>query len=349
MNTQKIDFKNLSPDEIASYFESKGEPKYRSSQLIEWLFQKKISAFSEITNFPKALIAQLEETGYISALSVKSVQESQDGTRKFLFQLEDGETIETVLMPHKERLTLCISTQVGCRMGCRFCLTAKQSLIRQLKASEILNQIIEVQKMAPRKITNIVMMGMGEPLDNFENVVQAIDYICSPKALEFAPRRVTVSTSGLASKIEELGKRTKVNLAISLNASNNKTRTDIMPVNKPFPIEKLIEVTKKFYSMNKRGKVMFEYVLLKGVNDSQKDALKLAQYLKGTPFKVNLIPFNEHSELAYKQPSSEGITQFQDILRQNKVFSFVRWSKGRDISAACGQLRSLMIQNKYEG
>ena len=348
----KTDFKNLSLEELESYFEGLGENAFRSKQLMEWMFKKRISSFDEMSNFSKTLREQLKKDGYLSGLKLVTTQTSQDETRKFLFELEDGETVETVLMPHLERLTLCVSTQVGCRMGCKFCLTASQGLVRHLKCSEILNQIIEAQalldggifKETPfedlEKITNLVMMGMGEPLDNFDNVLRALGYITADLGFEIPAKRVTVSTSGLVTKIEELGQKSNVNLAISLNASTNPTRSEIMPINKPYPIEKLMDVTKKFYTENKRRKIMFEYVLLKDVNDTEQDAHRLAKQLRGTAFKVNLIPFNEHPKLPYKQPSAETIEKFQDILKKNKIFSFIRWSKGRDISAACGQLRS---------
>ncbi|HLD73287.1 MAG TPA: 23S rRNA (adenine(2503)-C(2))-methyltransferase RlmN [Bdellovibrionota bacterium] len=352
-----IDFKNLKPEELNSYFVSLGENKFRSQQLIEWMFKKRVSSFDDMSNFSKTLREQLKKDGYLSGLKLVTTQSSQDETRKFLFELEDCETVETVLMPHRSsegggRMTLCVSTQVGCRMGCKFCLTASQGLVRHLKCSEILNQISEVQELLEsgilketpfedlEKITNIVMMGMGEPLDNFDNVLRALGYITGDRAFEIPAKRVTVSTSGLVTKIEELGQKSNVNLAISLNASTNPTRSEIMPINKPYPIEKLMDVTKKFYTENKRRKIMFEYVLLKDVNDSEQDAHQLAKHLRGTAFKVNLIPFNEHPKLPYKQPSQERIEKFQDILKKNKIFSFIRWSKGRDISAACGQLRS---------
>src|SRR3989338_3903553 len=271
----KTDFKNLSLEELESYFEGLGENGFRSKQLMEWMFKKRVSSFDEMSNFTKTLREQLKKDGYLSGLKLVTIQTSQDETRKFLFELEDGETVETVLMPHLERLTLCVSTQVGCRMGCKFCLTASQGLVRHLKCSEILNQIIESQalldggifKETPfenlEKITNLVMMGMGEPLDNFDNVLRALGYITADLGFEIPAKRVTVSTSGLVTKIEELGQKSNVNLAISLNASTNPTRSEIMPINKPYPIEKLMDVTKKFYTENKRRKIMFEYVLLK--------------------------------------------------------------------------------------
>ncbi|MBI2609525.1 MAG: 23S rRNA (adenine(2503)-C(2))-methyltransferase RlmN [Deltaproteobacteria bacterium] len=352
----KIDLKNLSEIELESYFEKKGEPKFRAQQLIRWLYKEKVSSFHEMTNFSKSVREALEKEAYMSRFFLKQKKISQDGTLKFLFELEDEETIETVLMPYEDRNTLCISTQVGCRMGCTFCLTAKQGLKRQLKASEILNQVIEVEKLLKSgevklpsfskkdKITNVVMMGMGEAFDNFDNVLQAIHFMTKDIALELAPKRVTVSTSGLVPKIKELGEKTKVNLAVSLNASHNKTRSEIMPVNKPYPIEKLIQETKKFSSQYKQRKVMLEYVMMKDVNDTENDALELVKLLKGSNLKVNLIPFNEHSELSFKQSSLDRLQQFQDILHRNKVFSFIRWSKGRDVSAACGQLRSDVIK-----
>ncbi|MBI2026863.1 MAG: 23S rRNA (adenine(2503)-C(2))-methyltransferase RlmN [Deltaproteobacteria bacterium] len=350
MSKDKVDCKNLSLTELENLFSGWGEPPFRATQLLQWIYKKKVHHFNEMSNFSYELRQKLSAFAYLSSLKTKKIQTSSDGTQKFLFELEDGETIETVLMPHRGRNTVCISTQVGCRMKCKFCLTAKQGLIRHLKVSEILNQLLEVQlslrvaSCAPwqsNRITNVVMMGMGEPLDNFTNVISALELMTHPHGLELAPRRITVSTVGLAHKIAEFGKKTNVNLALSLNASSNEVRTSLMPMNKAYPIERLLEEIRSLYKNNKKRKIMLEYILMDGITDSDEDAYRLVKLLKGFPFKINLIPFNSHSDLTYREPPLERIDRFQEILKTHDIFSFIRWSKGRDVSAACGQLRSL--------
>jgi 23S rRNA (adenine2503-C2)-methyltransferase len=277
----------------------------------------------------------------ISSLSPLQVEKSEDGTQKFLFELEDGNRIESVLIPEKKRLTLCLSTQAGCAMGCRFCLTGKMGLKRSLTTAEILNQILAVRETLPdnMSITNIVLMGMGEPLANYENILKAIGLMTHPEAFKFSSRRVTLSTVGLVPELEQLAKEiTRFRLAISLNASDEETRSRLMPINRRHPLKKLLELCRKF-PLPPRARITFEYVLLEGENDFPEDAKRLLKLLKGIPSKINLIPLNEAPGIPYKKPSEERIRQFQEILMEGGLTAIVRASKGADISAACGQLQ----------
>jgi 23S rRNA (adenine2503-C2)-methyltransferase len=271
------------------------------------------------------------------------VERSSDGTRKFLFELGDRHTIESVLIPDEDRQTLCISSQVGCQQACRFCLTARSGFVRHLEAREIADQVLEVSRVLRREgargITNIVLMGMGEPLANLAEVVKALRVITSDKGLGISPRRVTVSTDGLVPEIAKLGASgLRVNLAVSLNAAGDEVRDRIMPVNKRYPIRELLAACRKF-PLEPRRRITFEYVLLKNVNDSTEDALRLAKLLRGIKCKVNLIPFNPFPGSEFQRPDDGAIRRFQKVLLDHQYTVPVRESRGRDISAACGQLR----------
>ena len=338
---EKIDLKNLSQAELESFTASFGKERYRSIQILRWLYQRRVHSFDEMTNLSKKFRQALEGVSFISNLHPLLVEESRDGTKKFLFQLEDGNRIESVLIPDKKRLTLCISTQVGCAMGCRFCLTGKKGLKRSLTTAEIVNQILAVRETLPDKtsITNIVLMGMGEPLANYENTLKAIGLMTYPEAFKFSSRRVTLSTVGLLPQVEQLSKeKVRFRLAISLNASDEEKRSRLMPVNRLHPLKKILEICRKF-PLQPRARITFEYVLLQGENDSPEDAKGLLKMLKGIPSKVNLIPLNEAPGIPFKKPSEERIRQFQDILMEGGLTTIVRASKGADISAACGQLQ----------
>jgi len=336
--SDKINLKALSRDEIAGFIEGQGLPKYRAAQLLNWIYVRYATSVSVITEFSKDLRDRLEELSSIGNLEVVTRQRSSDGTEKFLFSLEDGQTIESVLIPDKGRLTLCISSQVGCAMGCRFCLTGTAGLIRNLRAWEIVDQILSVNRLiAPDKITNIVMMGMGEPLANFDEVVEALKRIVLYTGI--SKRKITLSTAGLAPKILELpGKAPDVNLAISLNATTDAVRDRIMPVNKKYPIKTLIEACRRF-PLKPRRRITFEYVLISGVNDSPEDARRLVRLLRGIRCKVNLIPFNPHEGSELQRPSDFSVLAFQKILTDSDMTALIRESKGQDILAACGQLR----------
>jgi 23S rRNA (adenine2503-C2)-methyltransferase len=290
----------------------------------------------------------LEEQVYISQLKIIAAQTSMDGTRKFLFGLEDGNNIETVLIPDEgktgQRLTLCISTQIGCTLDCSFCLTGRMGLKRNLKANEIVDQMLSVEsilKPTGQRIANIVMMGMGEPLANFHPVVEAIHRISDPRGIGFSPRRITISTAGLVPQIRMLGTLgLKVNLAISLNATTDETRNQIMgTINQKYPLKELIKACRE-YPLPPRRRLTFEYVLIKGVNDSPWDAQRLVKLLKGISCKVNLIPYNEHPGASFQKPSDVEVLQFQKILVEAHIITFIRKSKGQDILAACGQLET---------
>ncbi|KAB2829408.1 MAG: 23S rRNA (adenine(2503)-C(2))-methyltransferase RlmN, partial [Candidatus Dadabacteria bacterium] len=301
-------------------------------QLIHWIYERKVLSIREITEFSKDLRERLGAVAFISNLSLLNRQTATDGTEKFLFGLEDGESIESVLIPDEDRRTLCISSQVGCAMDCRFCLTGALRLRRNLRAHEIVDQVIAAGRLlGSERITNIVFMGMGEPLANFENVVEAILRITG--FLKFSPRRITLSTAGLVPGILELPKRAPlVNLAVSLNAATDPVRDLLMPVNRTYPIRTLLDACRR-YPVPPRRRITFEYVLLKGINDTPEDASRLVVLLRGIPAKVNLIPFNPYPGTAFERP-------VQDVLLAGGLTALIRKSKGGDIGAACGQLRA---------
>jgi 23S rRNA (adenine2503-C2)-methyltransferase len=362
---------------------------YRAKQIFHWVYQRHVTDWEEMSDLSKDLRAWLKE--HVEIYRLKQVQSHQalDGTHKFLWQLQDGKTIESVIIPaalqEKEnmdveasscapdcsddeeeeegdslshsaeafagartkaalnsgnwsRLTACISSQVGCAMACKFCLTGVQGLDRHLQVHEIVTQIYELRRLAP--ITNIVFMGMGEPLHNLDNVAKACQILLSQEGLNFSKRKVTVSTSGLVPAIEELGKRVDVSLAISLNSSTDEQRSQIMPVNKKWNIAKLMEACRN-YPLGSHRRITFEYVMLRDFNDSLEDAARVVKLLRGIPSKVNLIPFNEHSGSEFKRPSDDTVRKFQKYLMDRGFTATVRISRGRDILAACGQLRSI--------
>jgi 23S rRNA (adenine2503-C2)-methyltransferase len=339
--SEKIDLKNLSPSELIEFLASFGKERYRSTQMLRWLYQQGVQSFEEMTNFSKRFRQELSQISFISLLRPVCVEKAGDGTKKFLFQLEDGNRIESVLIPDKTRLTLCVSTQVGCAFGCRFCLTGKKGWKRDLKVSEILNQILAVRKMLPEKtsITNIVLMGMGEPLANYQNTLKATALMAHPDAFRFSSRRITLSTVGLLPELEEvLKEKTPFRLAISLNASDEETRTYLMPVNRRYPLSEVLALCREFPPQG-RIRITFEYVMVEGINDSSQDAKRLLRILKGIPSKVNLIPLNEAPKIPFRKPSGERIKRFQEILMQGGLTAILRNSKGLEISAACGQLQ----------
>ncbi|MDI6729128.1 MAG: 23S rRNA (adenine(2503)-C(2))-methyltransferase RlmN [Thermodesulfovibrionales bacterium] len=336
---KKIDLKALSKQELESFIKELGLPSFRAKQILHWIYEKHARSIQEITELSKDLREKLSESAYISNLELLGRQVSEDGTEKFLFGLEDAETIESVLIPDEDRLTLCISSQVGCAMDCRFCLTGKLGLKRNLKSHEIVDQIISVSKtIKPRQITNIVLMGMGEPLANFDNVVDALWRIT--EFMKISPRRITLSTSGIVPKILELPKKAPaVNLAISLNATTDEVRDYIMPINKTYPLKELLNACRKF-PLSPRRRITFEYVMLKNVNDTPEDAKRLINLLKGIPSKVNLIPFNPYEGSKFERPEDARVLDFQEILIKGHITALIRKSKGQDILAACGQLKA---------
>ena len=347
MNTilPKTDIKEFTRDELILWLKHKDIKSYRANQILKWIYLRQADTFDVMTDVKKEIRKQLSQHFYIHRLEKARVETSQDGSKKYLFKLSDGKYVESVLIPEKDYYTLCISSQVGCAQGCLFCLTAKGGFIRNLTKGEIIAQVrdIEYDIGRSKRLTNIVMMGMGEPLANFSNVVGAINIITnSDIGLGISSRRMTVSTSGLVPKLSDLGRETTVNLAISLNATENKTRDMLMPINRKYPIENLLNACAN-YPLMPRRKITFEYILLKGINDSEEDAKRLVRLLKPIRAKINLIPFNTYEESKFECPEESVILHFKDILNKNNYTAIIRHSKGQDISAACGQLRANMI------
>ena len=340
LETNKTDIKELNKDEIIAWLTGRAIKPYRASQILKWAYLRQADSFEVMTDLSKELRSLLSLHFTITRLQKIHVETSRDGARKYLFKLRDGNHIESVLIPERNHYTLCISSQVGCAHGCRFCRTAQRGFIRNLTRGEIIAQVRDVLNDLDdaKRLSNIVFMGMGEPLANYDNLIGAIETITDSDAdLKFSNRRITVSTAGLAPKLSKLGRDTRVNLAISLNATDNKTRDMIMPINRKYPIEKLIEAC-RLYPLEPGRRITFEYVLIKGVNDSIEDAERLVSLLKPIKSKINLIPFNEHEGSEFLRPEDSVINRFQEILIQNHFTAIIRHSKGEDISAACGQL-----------
>jgi len=343
MTNSRINIKSLTNEELQAKLLGLGLAKYRAGQILKWIYTNYAQSFEDMTNIAKAERRLLSSFFLITLPKIVKREVSRDGTRKVLFELEDRHTIESVLIPDEDRITLCVSSQVGCRQACRFCLTGSGGFQRNLKAYEIVDQVLELSRIlkqeGERSITNIVFMGMGEPLANFDEVVKSIEVIISDKGLGFSSRRITLSTAGLVSKITALPKAgVKVNLAVSLNATTDEVRDRIMPINRRYPIKEILAACRHF-PLEPRRRITFEYVMLKGVNDSEDDALRLVKLLKGIKCKVNLIPFNPFPGSEFKRPDDAVVRRFQKILVDHYYTAPVRESRGRDISAACGQLR----------
>ena len=330
-------------------------PSFRTKQIFQWIYQKYVKSFDEMKNLPKNLRQELKNSYIISPLEIANIEISKDGSKKYLFRLQDGLTIESVLLPMKEekfddngkiikqtRYTVCVSSQVGCKMGCSFCLTAKGGFMRNLSAGEIVAQVLNIKKdndIEHNRRVNVVYMGMGEPLDNLDNLVKAIKIINDIDGLSISMRRQTVSTSGLSTQIKKLGeKNLGILLAISLHAVDNKLREELMPINKAYNIESIINAVKEF-PIDARKRVMFEYLVIKDLNDDQKSAKKLVKLLHGIKAKVNLIYFNPYPLSPYQRPSRNKMVAFQEYLNNHGILCTIRESKGLDISAACGQLK----------
>lgn len=325
-------------EELENYFLSIGEKKYRASQVFYWLYEKRVSSFLEMTNLSKDLIDHLSANFVITYPSIVS-EEYDKGVSKFLFKLSDGEHIESVLMKHNYGLSLCISSQVGCNMSCSFCESGRRKKVRNLLPSEMILQIILIEKKIKMRISHIVVMGIGEPFDNYDNLVKFIENANNHKGLGIGSRHITVSTCGIVPKIYEFSNLPyQVNLAISLHAPFDELRSKLMPINKVYNIDELMKAV-KFYIGKTNRRVTFEYILISSVNDSAEDAKKLASLVKGMNAYINLIPFNEGSS-DFKRPSNEKIMEFYDIIKKENINVTVRREFGSKISAACGQLRS---------
>ncbi|MFD1953233.1 23S rRNA (adenine(2503)-C(2))-methyltransferase RlmN [Paenibacillus thailandensis] len=346
----------LTFDQLAEWLLERGHKKFRASQVWEWLYRKRVRSFADMEDVNKECVALLSEHFAIETMEVHTRQESSDGTNKFLFRLQDGNLIETVLMRHKYGLSVCVTTQVGCNIGCSFCASGLLAKSRDLTSGEIVEQVMKVQHFLDgrgneEKVSHIVVMGIGEPFDNFVHLTNFLRIVIDHKGLAIGSRRITVSTSGLAKKIVEFADTDlQVNLAISLHAPNNDLRTQIMKINKAIPIEKLMEAV-DYYLEKTRRRITLEYILLRGVNDRPEHALELAELIgdRRPLVNVNLIPYNpvdEHSQ--YQRSTQEAITGFYDTLKKQNVSVSVRLEHGADIDAACGQLRSKQMKRSGE-
>jgi len=330
---------NLTLTELEEYFLSIGEKKFKGQQVFDWLYRKKVKSFDEMTNLKKDIIEVLKNNFEMNTISITKVEKDVD-VSKYLFRLKDDEKVEAVLMDHLYGNSLCISTQVGCNMGCRFCESGRLKKIRNLETHEMIEQVLKVEEECGKRISHIVIMGIGEPFDNYDNLIKFIEIVNNPKGLELGSRHITVSTCGLVPKIKEFTLLPyQVNLAISLHAPNNTIRDMIMPVNKAYPLDILIPTLKDYIAKTNR-RVTFEYILLDGINDTEECAIELANLVKGMNCYINLIPYNETNNISYKRTKKENISKFYDILKKNKVNVTIRREYGSKISAACGQLRS---------
>lgn len=330
---------DLTLNKLENFFIEHEEKKYRASQVFYWLYEKRVTSFSEMTNLSKNLISLLEDNfSFYIPIIVK--EEHDKDVSKFLFKLSDNEHIESVLMYHDYGISLCISSQVGCNMSCAFCESGRRKKVRNLTPSEMLLQIIEIEKRISKRISHVVIMGIGEPFDNYNNLVSFIDNANNHKGLCIGSRHITVSTCGIVPKIHEFSNLSyQVNLAISLHASNDELRTKLMPINKVYPLNELMGSIRDYLSKTGR-RVTFEYILLAGINDSKKDALALCKLIKGMNAYINLIPYNENPMFNFKRPKNDKIMEFYDIIKKEKINVTVRREFGKKISAACGQLRS---------
>ena len=330
---------SLSRKDLENYFEDINEKKYKALQVYDWLYKKRVTSFDEMTNIKKGIIDKLKEDFTIEKPEIIKIQDGKD-VHKYLFNLKDGEKIEAVLMNHDYGNSLCVSTEVGCNMGCAFCESGRLKKRRNLSASEMVSQILLIEEIAQIRISHVVLMGIGEPFDNYENVMKFIDIINDDNGISIGARHITVSTCGIVPKIKEFtNEKRQVNLAISLHAPNNELRSKLMKINKVYKLEEVINAVKEYLKVNNR-KVTFEYIMLKDVNDSEKCAKELSNLLKGLNCYVNLIPYNETSHIEFKKTDNNEIMKFYDILKKNKINVTVRREFGSEVDAACGQLRS---------
>ncbi|MBT0653615.1 23S rRNA (adenine(2503)-C(2))-methyltransferase RlmN [Geomobilimonas luticola] len=331
-----VDLKNLTLADLEAFIAGQGKERFRARQIFKWIYQQGVTDFASMTNLSREFRAELAAAARVSDLQPEVVEVSTDGTRKYLFRLEDGARVESVLIPDEGRNTLCISSQVGCAMACEFCLTGTFRFTRNLTTAEIVNQVCSVKRDAD--IRNIVFMGMGEPLANLDNVVPAIKVLIDNDGLQFSNRRVTVSTSGLVPELDILGASVTVNLAVSLNATTDELRDRIMPVNRRYPLKELLAACKRF-PLPSRRYITFEYVLIRDLNDTLDDARRLVKLVSDIPCKINLIAFNEHEGCSFRAPTQEAIDRFHKYLLDKHFTVITRASRGGDISAACGQLK----------
>lgn len=348
MSNSKIDIKSMNLVELTEFVASIGEKAFRAKQLYQWLHVKQVYAFDDMTNLSKAFREKLDEVSFITDLKQEQVQISQiDGTRKYLFLLEDGNVIESVLMRYKHGNSVCISSQVGCRMGCRFCASTLDGLVRGLRPSEMIDQIYKIGQDIGERISNVVVMGTGEPMDNYDNLLKFITLLTDENGLNISQRNLTVSTCGIVPRMRQLAdEKLSITLALSLHASNQKKRLELMPVANKYDIHDVIDACKYYFDQTGR-RVTFEYSLVGGVNDTDEDARELSQLIHGMNCHVNLIPVNPIKERDYVQSNAAVIAAFKNKLEKNGINVTVRREMGRDIDGACGQLRKRYInENK---
>jgi 23S rRNA (adenine2503-C2)-methyltransferase len=338
---EEIDFFDLSRDELAQLLKDRfDEPPFRAVQLFQWVYKRGVQDFSEMSDLSRKFREAFGAVVRFPKGIIRDRQISRDGTRKYLVEVDRGECVEAVMIKQPTRMTLCVSSQLGCGMGCKFCRTATMGFKRHLRTSEIIRQVRAVIEDAANfgdMFSNVVFMGMGEPLHNLDGVTRAVNVLTDPHAFGIGPRKVTVSTVGLVPAIREFGERSSANLAVSLNATTDEVRAQIMPVNKAYPIETLVAALRD-YPRKKRRRITIEYVMLSGLNDTDADLSRLPKLLRGVPAKVNLIPYNENAGLGFRAPSREQVARWQSELSERGLDVTVRWSKGIDIAAACGQL-----------
>lgn len=342
MNVKKKDIRALTKEQLRDFFEKEGDKAFRGNQVYEWLWSKGAHVFEDMTNISKETRQMLENNFVINHISVDTMQRSSDGTVKNAVRLHDGLIVESVLIPTETRTTACVSSQVGCSLDCKFCATARLKRMRNLNPDEIYDQVVAIDKESKlyfnRPLSNIVFMGMGEPLMNYNNVIKAIDKITSPEGLGMSPKRIVVSTSGVPKMIKKMADdEVKFNLAVSLHSAIDDVRTTIMPFNKTFPLKDLKEALEYWYAKTQR-KITYEYVVWDGINDGIKDIEALVRFCKYVPCKVNIIEYNPIDDGQFQQASNQAIEDYIRILERNKIVVNVRRSRGKDIDAACGQL-----------
>ncbi len=345
VTAEKTNLMGLDREGLEAFFASLGEKSFRASQVMKWIHQQDVADFQQMNNISKSLRDQLEFLAEIKAPEVVLDELSNDGTRKWVLKLDDGNQIETVYIPESDRGTLCVSSQVGCALDCSFCSTGRRGFNRNLTTAEIISQVwlatrlVDEEKKPGRKVTNVVLMGMGEPLLNFDNVVKAVHIMMDDFAYGLSKRRVTVSTAGVVPAMDKLGDVLDSRLAVSLHATNNELRDQLVPINKKYPLEELIPACRRFIDkQNTRTRITFEYVMLDGVNDTDQHARELVRLLKGIPTLMNLIPFNPFKGSGYKTSSAKRVNDFSEILMKSGMTTVIRRTRGDDIDAACGQL-----------
>ena len=330
---------SLSLEELGGVVREMGQPAFRAKQIFHWLHQKQVTAFSQMTDQPKALLARLEETWFIAAPQIRRRQQSKDGTVKYLFQLADGNCIETVVMRYHYGNTVCVSTQVGCRMGCRFCASTQAGRVRNLMAGEIAAEVYAAQRDIGERISHIVLMGIGEPLDNYDNVRRFLELVNSPEGLNIGMRHISLSTCGLVDQIDRLaGEDLQLTLSVSLHAPVDEVRSSIMPVNRRWPVQELLDACRRYFEKTGR-RISFEYAMIRDVNDTPEMAKQLIRRLRGIAAHVNLIPLNDVAESPLKPSLPETVLRFQKTLEASGIPATVRRTLGSDINASCGQLR----------